>query len=592
MNTKPASPPQASHTWVALLSLVVAIAVLAVKFWAYVETGSQAVFGDALESIVNVVAAAFALGVLAYAGRPADRDHPFGHGKVEFFSAAFEGGLIFFAALLILWQAALTFWRGGELRDLDLGLWLTIAAGLANGALGWFLVRYGRQHRSIAIEADGHHVLSDFWTSAGVVVGLALVRFTGLVWIDPAVAALMGCWYHPLRMPSLFHNRSLVLGGIAVIAVVVACWFTSATPGLADPPVALHEDGDVPKASASESVERTVVEIDPLEPELVASVNASSGAICLTVCTPDGQPVHGVEVALFSPHDPEPAGVASAEGAGMIGDHPTESDAQGKCLFPLLEPGKPYRLAVNVDAPVFFEAQPSPFQELDKTGHASRVRLNKSFSMGSLAKANVSAVIPVTANTITKTRLLVASGGTIRGVVKGEWDQVTVNLNRLYRSVRSTLSSKCETTFSFDGIVPVGQLDVEFQARRGDDYYFGRCDRIALRDATAVELTLEPWDPSSSIELSLEADGASETEVVPSVWIKLLREVTPQIFTDLVLVQGRRIRVHGLFGARVISVQFFSRSEGWLEPRVEDIVGLRAGQLIGPSHAIYVRRKR
>jgi hypothetical protein len=397
---------------------------------------------------------------------------------------------------------------------------------------------------------------------------------------------------HPLRMPSLFHNRSLVLGGIAVIAVVVACWFTSATPGLADPPVALHEDGDVPKASASESVERTVVEIDPLEPELVASVNASSGAICLTVCTPDGQPVHGVEVALFSPHDPEPAGVASAEGAGMIGDHPTESDAQGKCLFPLLEPGKPYRLAVNVDAPVFFEAQPSPFQELDKTGHASRVRLNKSFSMGSLAKANVSAVIPVTANTITKTRLLVASGGTIRGVVKGEWDQVTVNLNRLYRSVRSTLSSKCETTFSFDGIVPVGQLDVEFQARRGDDYYFGRCDRIALRDATAVELTLEPWDPSSSIELSLEADGASETEMVPSVWIKLLREVTPQIFTDLVLVQGRRIRVHGLFGARVISVQFFSRSEGWLEPRVEDIVGLRAGQLIGPSHAIYVRRKR
>lgn len=194
MNTKPSSPPPASHSWVALLSLVVAIAVLAVKFWAYVETGSQAVFGDALESIVNVVAAAFALGVLAYAGRPADRDHPFGHGKVEFFSAAFEGGLIFFAALLILWQAALTFWRGGELRDLDLGLWLTIAAGLANGALGWFLVRYGRTHRSIAIEADGHHVLSDFWTSAGVVVGLALVRFTGLVWIDPAVAALMGCW--------------------------------------------------------------------------------------------------------------------------------------------------------------------------------------------------------------------------------------------------------------------------------------------------------------------------------------------------------------------------------------------------------------
>ena len=194
MHTEPTSPPPASHSWVALLSLVVAIAVLAVKFWAYVETGSQAVFGDALESIVNVVAAAFAFGVLAYAGRTADRDHPFGHGKVEFFSAAFEGGLIFFAALLILWQAALTFWRGGELRELDLGLWLTLGAGLANGGLGWFLVRYGKTHRSIAIEADGHHVLSDFWTSAGVIVGLALVRFTGLVWIDPLVAALMAGW--------------------------------------------------------------------------------------------------------------------------------------------------------------------------------------------------------------------------------------------------------------------------------------------------------------------------------------------------------------------------------------------------------------
>lgn len=187
-------PRAPTHTWVALVSLVVAIAVLGIKFWAYTETGSQAVLGDALESIVNVIAAAFAFGVLAYAGRPADRDHPFGHGKVEYFSAAFEGGLIFFAALLILWQASLSMWRGVELRSLDLGLWLTIVAGLANGALGVFLVRYGRTHRSAAIEADGHHVLSDFWTSAGVIVGLGLVRLTGLVWIDPVVAALMACW--------------------------------------------------------------------------------------------------------------------------------------------------------------------------------------------------------------------------------------------------------------------------------------------------------------------------------------------------------------------------------------------------------------
>ncbi|MBM4060587.1 MAG: cation transporter [Planctomycetes bacterium] len=189
-----ARPPAATHTWVALLSLAVAIATLGVKFWAYLATGSQAVLGDALESIVNVVAAGFAFGVLAYAGRPADREHPFGHGKVEFFSAAFEGGLIFAAALLILWQASVAFWRGAELRALDLGLLLTVAAGLGNGALGLFLVRYGRRHRSAAIEADGHHVLSDFWTSAGVIVGLLLVRITGLSWFDPLVAALMAGW--------------------------------------------------------------------------------------------------------------------------------------------------------------------------------------------------------------------------------------------------------------------------------------------------------------------------------------------------------------------------------------------------------------
>lgn len=195
MNPTPAAAErQSNHSWVALLSLVVAVTGLAVKFWAYLATSSQAVLGDALESIVNVVAAAFAFGVLRYAGRPADRDHPFGHGKVEFFSAAFEGGLIFFAALLILWQAGVAFLRGGELRSLDFGLLLTVGAGLGNGALGLFLVRYGRTHRSMAIEADGHHVLSDFWTSAGVVVGLLLVRLTGLMWLDPLVAALMALW--------------------------------------------------------------------------------------------------------------------------------------------------------------------------------------------------------------------------------------------------------------------------------------------------------------------------------------------------------------------------------------------------------------
>lgn len=183
-----------THAWVGLVSLTTAVVLLAIKFWAYAVTGSQAVFSDALESIVNVVAAAAAFGVLTYADRPADRDHPFGHGKAEFISAAFEGGLIVFAALVILWQAIVKLVHGGELQQLDLGLVLVIVAGLGNGALGFWLVRYGRKHHSAAIEADGHHVLSDFWTSVGVAIGLVLVRVTGLPWIDPVAAALMALW--------------------------------------------------------------------------------------------------------------------------------------------------------------------------------------------------------------------------------------------------------------------------------------------------------------------------------------------------------------------------------------------------------------
>lgn len=167
---------------------------LGVKVWAWALTGSQAIFSDALESIVNVVAAACAFVVLTYAGRPADRDHPFGHGKIEFFSAAFEGGLIFCAALLILWQAAFAFHAGKVPHAVDAGLLLTVGAGAVNGLLGWFLIRHGRRHRSAAIEADGQHVLSDFWTSLAVAVGLLAVSITGSWLFDPLAATAMGLW--------------------------------------------------------------------------------------------------------------------------------------------------------------------------------------------------------------------------------------------------------------------------------------------------------------------------------------------------------------------------------------------------------------
>ena len=211
-----------------LISFVVSGVLLAAKYQAYRLTESTAILSDALESIVNVVAAIFAVGGLVFAGRPADRNHPYGHGKIEFFSAAFEGGLIAFAAVLILYEVALGFLFGVRVHDLDIGLLIVLGAGLVNLLLGWFLVRTGRRHESLTLVADGQHVLSDFWTSVGVVVGLLLVRLTGIEWLDPLVAGVVALnllWtgYRLVRHAAgglldeedtpLLHRLTAVLGG-------------------------------------------------------------------------------------------------------------------------------------------------------------------------------------------------------------------------------------------------------------------------------------------------------------------------------------------------------------------------------------------
>ena len=182
------------RTRAGLISLLVAIVLLAAKYQAYRMTGSTAVLSDALESIVNVVAATFALGGLVFAGRPADRNHPYGHGKIEFFSAAFEGGLIAFASVLIVYEAIRTLVEGAVVRQIGLGVLIVLASGLVNLALGAYLVRTGRHYASLTLVADGQHVLADSWTSAGVIVGLGLVHLTGQAWLDPLVALLVALW--------------------------------------------------------------------------------------------------------------------------------------------------------------------------------------------------------------------------------------------------------------------------------------------------------------------------------------------------------------------------------------------------------------
>ena len=170
------------------LSLAVGVLMLAGKGSAYLLTGSTAILSDALESVIHVLAVGFAAFSLHLSAKPADRNFPYGYERIAFFSAGFEGALIVLAAVSIIWVAADKWIHGLEIERLGTGVLLVAAASVVNGALGWYLVRTGRRTGSIILEANGQHVLTDCWTSVGVVGGLCLVLITGWLPFDPIVA--------------------------------------------------------------------------------------------------------------------------------------------------------------------------------------------------------------------------------------------------------------------------------------------------------------------------------------------------------------------------------------------------------------------
>lgn len=173
-------------------SIAAAVATIGLKAVAYLVTGSVGLLSDAAESGVNLVAAIVALTALRVAARPADDNHHFGHGKAEYFSAGVEGLMIFVAAALILLAAVDRLIRPQELESLGIGLAISTVASVINGVVGILLLRAGRAHRSVALEADGKHLLTDVWTSVGVVVGVLLVALTGWLRLDPLVATAVG----------------------------------------------------------------------------------------------------------------------------------------------------------------------------------------------------------------------------------------------------------------------------------------------------------------------------------------------------------------------------------------------------------------
>ncbi len=170
---------------------MVGLLVFALKYLAYYLTGSVSLYSDALESVVNIIAAAVALFAVHYASRPADVNHPYGHTKVEYFSAVLEGGLILFAAVEIVRAAWQRFQAPLALEGLDAGLALSITASAMNAGLAWFLIHHGRRLQSPALKADGKHVWTDVLTSVGVVIGVSLAWWTGWWVLDPLIAILV-----------------------------------------------------------------------------------------------------------------------------------------------------------------------------------------------------------------------------------------------------------------------------------------------------------------------------------------------------------------------------------------------------------------
>lgn len=173
----------------ALASIAVALAVMAIKYAAYALTGSVALLSDALESIVNLVTSIAALVAIRVGARPADKHHPFGHHKAEYFSAVLEGVLIVIAALLILREAYGALLTPRQLSEPLLGMLVSLVATALNAGWAWLLISRGRQWRSPALTADGWHILADVLTSLGVLAGLALATLTGWTILDPLLAA-------------------------------------------------------------------------------------------------------------------------------------------------------------------------------------------------------------------------------------------------------------------------------------------------------------------------------------------------------------------------------------------------------------------
>jgi cation diffusion facilitator family transporter len=182
------------HKRIIFISLITGVILMMLKFSAYFLTNSNFVLTDAAESIVNVVASSFAFFSIYLAARPRDENHPYGHGKVEYFSVFIEGSLIGIAGIIIIIKSTYSIFYPQIIHDLLLGAIIIGFTGIVNGILGYYMINKGESLPSITIEADGRHLLTDTVTSAGLVVGLLLIYFTKILWLDSILSIAVGIY--------------------------------------------------------------------------------------------------------------------------------------------------------------------------------------------------------------------------------------------------------------------------------------------------------------------------------------------------------------------------------------------------------------
>lgn len=174
------------------ITLIVGFLLMALKFLAYYLTQSSAILTDAIESIVNVLAGSFALYSLYYAAKPKDEDHPYGHGKIEFLSTGVEGGMVTLAGVAMTFKGISAFFNPHDLKNIDIGLGISLFSGIVNYMLARILIKKGTILHSSTMVADGKHLLTDTWSSVGLVVGLIIIYFTKLFWIDYVITIGLG----------------------------------------------------------------------------------------------------------------------------------------------------------------------------------------------------------------------------------------------------------------------------------------------------------------------------------------------------------------------------------------------------------------